>query len=152
MSILSTYIGCCCRIFYSKNPPGNSFLHWPGQESHSAWTETEFLLHMSWSICSRTSTLPTVRQLEMEIFVRQQYVFLGLNISISLPGTIHWWVLHLLCWKWSPSQSLPPWAGAGLSQSLCRVSVPPPQLWEHWDQDFQSDQEPGTGPLNINVS
>ena len=63
-----------------------------------------------------------------------------------LPATWHWWVLHCLCWECSPSQSLPPWSGAGLSQSLCRVLRPPPQVWEHWDQSAQDPQEPDTGP------
>ena len=49
------------------------------------------------------------------------------------------WVLHCLCWEWSPSQSL-------RSQSLSLVLVPPPQLRVHRDQDLHPDQEPGTGP------
>ena len=66
-----------------------------------------------------------------------------------VPGCLQGSVLHCLSWCWSPWQSVPPWAGAGLSQSLLLVSVPPPQLLEHWDQSAQKPQEPSPGPKRI---
>ena len=55
--------------------------------------------------------------------------------------------LQLLSSDFSPTQSLPPKAGAGLVQSLSLLSVPPPQVWEHWDQSDQELQEPSTEPV-----
>ena len=63
---------------------------------------------------------------------------------IFKPGQV--FVLHFLSSELSPPQSLPPWAGAGLSQSLSLVSVPPPQLLEHSDQSAQEPQAPSKGP------
>ena len=45
-----------------------------------------------------------------------------------------------------PWQSSPPWAGAGEEQLRSLSSVPPPQLFEHWDQSLQPPQEFSTGP------
>ena len=45
-----------------------------------------------------------------------------------------------------PWQSSPPWAGAGEEQLRSLSSVPPPQLFEHWDQSLQPPQDPITGP------
>ena len=56
--------------------------------------------------------------------------------------------LQRLSSDFSPTQSLPPKAGAGLVQSLSLLSVPPPQVWEHWDQSDQELQEPSTGPVD----
>ena len=64
------------------------------------------------------------------------------------PCAGHWSVLHCLSWSWSPWHSLTPWAGAGLSQSLRLVSVPPPQLREHSDQSAQDPHESSTGPAS----
>ena len=68
---------------------------------------------------------------------------------VIIPLILQGWVWHCLSWCWSPWHSVPPWAGAGLSQSLRLVSVPPPQLWEHWDQFSQDPQEPSMGPKGI---
>ena len=56
--------------------------------------------------------------------------------------------LQRLSSDFSPTQSLPPKAGAGPVQSLSLLSVPPPQVWEHWDQSDQELQEPSTGSVD----
>ena len=58
----------------------------------------------------------------------------------SLPGHVsllHNWISVLF-----PSHRIPPKAGLGLSQLLTRCCEPPPQEWEHSENDVQFPQLP----------
>ena len=59
------------------------------------------------------------------------------------PGQ-HWVLQRRVC-VLSPLQFLPPLAGAGLSQLLLRLLLPPPQLALQADQALQLPQPPFTG-------
>ena len=69
----------------------------------------------------------------------------ALFVAPQRPFTAQAWVLH--AWELAPTQSAPPFAGAGFVQ--VRACVPPPQVTEHVDQ---LDHPPFTGMGSVQLA
>ena len=81
--------------------------------------------------------------IEHRLVVGATAVFIPLAVpQAPFIGVTHACVLHAWLSLFDPTQSNPPFAGAGLVQVLVCVCVPPPHVAEHVDHELQVVQTP----------